>query len=200
MHSCVLTGNAGSGKSTLARLFQALGIDVISADDINRQIIRSSPFIAKWISRATQQQLVANTTLDVDKLRTLLFESEKLRTIVERTLHPLILENINLQRSLLSNKPYCILEIPLFFESEYAYPDIDSILLVTAPEDTLVQRISSRRKYSSKLARQLLNTQLTDRNKFLSSNDIVVNSGNPDALSRIVTNLHHRLLAELNPK
>jgi len=187
-----LTGNAGSGKSTAVDFFRSKGIDGISADAINLNLRNHCQFLTKLLENILQTRLSdKNGLLDAGLLRQIIFSSTSSQETIESVLHPLIIENIDLQLALLPDKHYCIIEIPLLYEADLiSY--VDSVLLVTADRKTLINRIKSRNHLTQQDAESILDKQLADNSKFPPSNDIVLNNDTQEVFQSHLNLLHHR--------
>ena len=75
-----LTGGIGSGKSEVSRRFENLGIDVIDADVIAREVVGvDKPALKEIAEHFGQQILNVDETLNRSELRELIFndQSEK---------------------------------------------------------------------------------------------------------------------------
>ena len=65
-----LTGGIGSGKSTIGSLFSALGVPVVDADIIARQVVeKGSPLLAELCSHFGTDILTEQGELNRAKLR-----------------------------------------------------------------------------------------------------------------------------------
>ena len=187
-----LTGNAGSGKSTALNYFRSKGIDGIGADAINADLRLHSQYLTIVIENTLHEKISdANGLIDTKILRDIIFTSESSRTVIEMILHPIIMENIDLQLSLLPEKPYCIIEIPLLFEAKL-FSLVDSILLVASNRAELAERLKSRKQLSPVEIDAILDSQLADNNKFLLSDDIVLNNSTQEVFHKYLDQLHHR--------
>ncbi|MBL4638741.1 MAG: dephospho-CoA kinase [Proteobacteria bacterium] len=124
-----LTGGIASGKSTVCQLFSALGIEIIDADIIARQLVEpAQPCLKKIIQTFGNHVLLENGELDRAQLRQLIFADEKAKQELENILHP----NIRQQLIKLSDdvsSPYCILSIPLLVETDMTAL-VDRILVI----------------------------------------------------------------------
>ncbi|MCZ6925535.1 MAG: dephospho-CoA kinase, partial [Rickettsia endosymbiont of Ixodes persulcatus] len=96
MFTVALTGGIASGKSTVARYFAELGVNIIDADQIGRELIdNSSEIRSQLVARFGASLLKKNETIDRDKLRAIIFAHPKDREWLEWLLHPLIYQEIN---------------------------------------------------------------------------------------------------------
>ena len=83
-----LTGSIGSGKSTAAATFAELGIDVIDADTIAREVVLpGSPALAHIHQRFGDEILLAEH-LNRAKLREIIFQNPSEKTLVRVTAAP----------------------------------------------------------------------------------------------------------------
>lgn len=185
-----LTGNAGSGKSLVASYFQSKGVPVISTDKINTSLLENSWAIVRNIE-SVSKTTVTNSSGDLDKnnLRNIVFSSSFFRKQLEQILHPIIMRNVALQLSLLSEHPYCIVEIPLLFEAGLEN-HVDRILLVTAKREILLDRLCDRSNISVDSAKSILRNQAQDNTKFGTSDDIVMNNLDLETLYHCLERLH----------
>ncbi len=79
-----LTGGIGAGKSTVCDLLHALGITVILADDVGRQVVeKGSPGLAAIVAAFGQEVLDRNATLDRRKLSAIIFDEVEKRRQLE---------------------------------------------------------------------------------------------------------------------
>ena len=177
-------------KALPSFFFRSKGIDCISADTINTDLRNNCLFLAHIIEQVIQTSLSDNNhAIDTARLRNILFSSKSAQEKLETILHPLIMENIELQLSLLPIQDYCIIEIPLLFEADLL-SHIDRALLVTANRGKLAERIRDRSQLTSNEAAAILDAQLEDKYKFSGSKDIVFNSSSPQAFHDCLDNLY----------
>ena len=190
MFTVAVTGNVASGKSALCGFLSELGAGVVSADKINQRLLRQSDFLAAWLAKIFPQNVVAaDGRLDKAALRSQVFTHPELRERLEAVTHPLIRDNINLQRAVARKAPYLVLEIPLLFETATAYDDIDMIILITADHARLAKRIVARPGLNAEQADAILDTQLPDHAKFTCSDAIIINHGDLKELRQIATKI-----------
>jgi len=89
---CVgLTGNIASGKSTVAQIFTDLGIDVINADHIAKELtVKNSQALKEIVTHFGIGVLNDEGQLNRRVLRELIFNNSLERLWLENLLHPLI--------------------------------------------------------------------------------------------------------------
>ena len=109
MYIVGLTGGIGSGKSTVAEQFAALGVDVIDADIVARDVVApGSDALNRIRDHFGDEALAEDGSLNRGWLRQQVFADADQRLWLEALLHPLIAERT---RELLarSRTPYCLL-------------------------------------------------------------------------------------------
>lgn len=187
-----LTGNIGSGKSYAFRFFLAKKISGISVDSINTELRNHCKFIATLLQKILRRNVLnKNELIDPTLLRRAIFSSRSARQDTENLLHPIILENLELQAMLLPENNYCIFEIPLLYEADLL-ATVDTVLLITADRTTLVRRLAHRDQLSPKEADNILDNQTADKNKFQNSDDIIVNNTTSEAFETCLNLIHKK--------
>lgn len=191
-----LTGGIGSGKSTVARLFADKGIPVIDADIIARSMTEAGePALIAIAEHFGTQVILKDGSLDRPKLRAIIFQNPAERQWLEQLLHPLIREKISQQLATLSasnsKAPYCIIVIPLLLETG-AYPFIDRILVVDAPEHLQLTRVSTRDSTLVAGAQSIVDSQIARDERLKQADDVIVNDGTLADLVPQVDKLHNQ--------
>ncbi|QMT60394.1 dephospho-CoA kinase [Legionella sp. PC997] len=197
---CVgLTGDIASGKTTVAELFSKLGIKVIYADIISRELTKKNELAYKKIvEHYGHRVLKQDEELDRSKLREIIFANHQERYWLEHLLHPLIRQEIEKQVDTCTT-PYCIVEIPLLITKQ-SYPYINRILLVRAPKKIQIARLMQRDKCSTEQALAILSVQPDINIRLESADDLIENNMEIDELTKAVNDLHDKYLWEAKNK
>ena len=112
-----LTGGIGSGKTTIANMFADLGIDIIDADIVAREVVEpNSPALAHISAHFGPEFIQADGYLDRTRLRSHIFSHEQDKRWLNNLLHPLIRASI-LAKIQQSESAYCLLVAPLLIEN-----------------------------------------------------------------------------------
>ncbi|MET0093863.1 MAG: dephospho-CoA kinase, partial [Sedimenticola sp.] len=91
MFTVGLTGGIGSGKSVVTRRFADLGVPVIDADLVAREVVEpGQPALAEITARFGSQLLDDEGKLRRKALREIVFNNNKARADLEAILHPRI--------------------------------------------------------------------------------------------------------------
>ncbi len=191
-----LTGGIASGKSSAASAFKNLGIDIISADEIAKDILqKNSPALKQVVQKFGIEILNADSELDRKKLRGLIFNDSKKRKILDAITHPAIRKQmVDLAQSSLS--PYVVLEIPLLIETGM-HSLVNRILVVTSEEEIQLKRIMQRDNCSHEHAKNILAAQTTNEIRMHYADDCIRNSGSLGKLNNQVQLLHQKYLSIL---
>lgn len=189
-----VTGGIGSGKSTICREFEALGVPVIDADVVAREVvIPGSPGLARVVAEFGPEVLTADGALDRPRMRTLVFAEPARRRRLEAILHPLIRERIAADLGRVQ-APYCLLAIPLLVERGGGYR-LDRILVVDCPEQVQIERVMARDDLTASEVEAIMKTQAPREARLRAADDIISNATDIDAVRAQVANLHQAYLA-----
>ncbi|NNF17990.1 MAG: dephospho-CoA kinase [Gammaproteobacteria bacterium] len=188
-----LTGGIASGKSTVANLFCELGITVIDADLIAREVVLpGSPGLEELIAALGTDLLKADGQLDRKLLRKMMFSDPAIKDTVTGILHPKIRETM-LQRSAAAAGPYHILDIPLLIETGWQH-HLDRVLVVDCAPEVQLQRLIARDGGTREEAQRILHTQSSRKERLAVADDVIDNNHSLAALSQQVYQLHQRYL------
>ncbi len=194
MLKVALTGGIASGKTTVSDLFQELGTPVIDTDVIARELVRpGQPALARIVQHFGSSVLQADGQLDRRQLRRRIFDQTAERRALEAIMHPAIQDELDAQLDRL-HAPYVILVIPLLAESGRQWRQ-DRVLLVDVPEALQIERLVRRDHCSKAEAEAALAAQASRRERLALADDIILNTGEREALARAVRELHDKYLA-----
>lgn len=183
-----LTGGIASGKSSAASCFQHLGITVIDADQIARQLLATGqPLLAELVSEFGPEVLDSTGALDRDALRRRVFESAAERQKLDALTHPAILTRLAEQAEA-AQGPYVILEIPLLVETG-ADQQVDRVLVVDCAPGLQLARLVERDALDPQLARRMLAAQASRETRLQAADDVILNDSGQDELRRMVAGL-----------
>ncbi len=169
-----LTGGIGSGKTAVANYLQSKGIPVYISD-LEAKKVMEFPEIISQIATAFGIEIIgANTTLDREKLASIVFnEPEKLKQL-NGIVHPAVKKHFDNWIIQHSKFPIIVKEAAILFESG-SYKDCDTIITVSAPLETRIQRVLQRDKTTREKILQRINNQLSDEERIERSQFVVKN-------------------------
>ena len=135
----------------------------------------------------------ADGALDRDRMRRLAFGDAAARKRLEAILHPLI-RTESARRRDRAPGPYAILVVPLLVESGVDRSRFARVLVVDCPEAQQIERAMRRSRVSETEVRAILAAQATREQRLAQADDVIDNSGTPEALERQVSNLNEKYL------
>lgn len=189
MYVVGLTGGVGSGKSTVAAHFAKLGIQIINADALAREVVAvGSHALNQIAAHFGSDVLTSEGELNRAKLRQLVFADEQERIWLEKLLHPLI-ANLMQKQIALCDSAYCIVESPLLLETDQ-HTLVDRILVIDASESTQLQRTLQRDNSDEKTIRAIMAAQMLREDRLRRAHDVIVNDNSLHLLESQVERLH----------
>jgi dephospho-CoA kinase len=189
-----LTGGIGSGKSVVAGLFARRGISVIDTDEIAHELTRAGGEAIDAIRSAFGASAIgADGALERDGMRRLAFGDARARKKLEAILHPLIRAE-SARRCDRSAGAYAILVVPLLVESGVDRSRYARVLVVDCTEAQQLERAMRRSGLSETEVRAILAAQATREQRLAQADDVIDNSGTPEALEHQVSNLNEKYL------
>ena len=189
-----LTGGIGCGKTTVAALFKQLNIPVIDADEIAHQLVAiGQPALAGIRQAFGVDFLNPDGSLNRKKIRDVIFSDIEQKQKLEAMLHPLVYQAIQTQLEPL-NTPYCIISIPLLFETNMTGL-VDRILVVDCPVETQIERVQKRDNITVDRILSIIDSQASRVFRKTHGHDVIDNSKTDDRLAEAVKKLHNSYLS-----
>lgn len=141
-----LTGGIGTGKSTVSDTLAELGAAVINADHVGHQAFEPHTEVWEDVVAAFGREIVAqNDEIDRRKLGEIVFNDPKALSRLNKIMHPRMYRMMKEQIEQLREQGVkaVVLEAAILIEAKWT-PLADQVWVTTAPEGTVVQRLSSR--------------------------------------------------------
>jgi dephospho-CoA kinase len=190
-----LTGGICSGKSTATRFFQDLGIDIIDADVIARDLVKpGKPALNQVIEHFGGQLLDSNGELNRNQLREIIFNDPQEKEWLENLLHPKIHQEIERQLSAV-HSCYCIIVIPLLLEKSWQNL-VDLVLVIDTNIENQILRLMRRYKINKQEAKKILAHQLTRKQRLKYADDVIKNNSSLENLKQQVAGLHNKYVQD----
>ncbi|KZZ51337.1 dephospho-CoA kinase, partial [Oleiphilus sp. HI0122] len=169
-----LTGGIGSGKSAASAHFEKLGIHVVDADLVAREVVEpGKPALATIAKQFGADILNEFGGLDRTKLRAIIFSDTNAKRWLEALLHPIIRSEIIRQISN-AESPYAILVSPLLFETDQ-HKLCSRTLLIDAPKELQIERATKRDNVSIDSIEKIIAAQMPREAKQKHADDIILN-------------------------
>ena len=184
-----LTGGIGSGKSTVCKYFRELGVPVIDADLIARQLLLpDQPALNEVLKIVGNEFINERNELDRKALRKKLFEDPQARERIESIIHPLVFDKISEEIDSITY-PYAIISIPLLIETK-AMDKYDRILVIDIPENLQVERVCKRDKINKAEVLKIMKVQASRSERLRFADDIIYNNKDEASLMDQIEKMH----------
>ncbi|CAJ1778765.1 Dephospho-CoA kinase [Aeromonas dhakensis] len=195
MYVVAITGGIGSGKTTVANQFAELGIEVVDADIIAREVVEpGSPALAAIAAHFGADVIAPDGRLDRRQLRERVFTDPQAKGWLNALLHPLIRSEMQRQCAA-ARSPYCLLVVPLLVENRLTAL-ANRVLVIDVDEATQIERTCRRDGVSREQAEAILAAQASRTERLAAADDVLDNqNGTPEAIKSRIFALHETYLA-----
>lgn len=168
-----LTGGIGSGKSTVAKMFEKLGVPVYNSDIEAKSLMLRSKMLRRKIIGLLGEQSYTDTELNRAFIATRIFNDRELLQKLNEIVHPAVRKHF-IKWCEKQDHPYVVQETALLFEngSTNLY---DKTVLVTAPKDIRIDRITARDGSTKAQILQRMENQLGDEQKLALADFVIEN-------------------------
>lgn len=189
-----LTGGIGCGKSTVAKIFAGLNVPMLDADEIARRLVeKGQPALAQIQQEFGNAILNPDGSLNRKTLRERIFSSPQQKQKLESILHPLIYKTLQAELEQLT-APYCIISIPLLFETDMTH-FVDRILVIDCPVETQLERVKVRDGLTDERIQSIIDSQVSRTFRKAKADDLIDNSATDYRLAEQVKKLHNLYLS-----
>jgi len=188
-----LTGGIGSGKSVAGDFFIELGIDVIDADHVSKNILDNNESAKKlFLERFGEKFIDKNNNVDRALLRDEIFKNKDKKEALESIIHPIVREEIfNFIEN--SNSIYKIIMVPLIYETN-SQDFYDKIVVVDCKEENQIIRASKRDNKTKNDIINIMKNQASSDERMLIADEVIKNDSSLDDLKEQVIKVHQKLL------
>jgi dephospho-CoA kinase len=192
-----LTGGIASGKTLVSDYFSELGVPVIDADLLAREVVKPGSkglnSLTRYFSTAI---LTSKGELDRTALRRIVFANPPDREFLDKTLHPLIreLSDARIFDARSDKHSYVIYAVPLLFETDQQ-ERFDRIVVVDVPRSLQFKRLLERDGSDESQANAILDAQATRDERLSIASDVIDNSESIEHTLEQVLNLHEKILS-----
>lgn len=191
-----VTGGIGAGKTAATDIFQALGITVVDADIIAREVVEiGSPALKQIESVFGKSILLENGALNRAKLRDIIFNDDTQKTRLNDIMQPAIRHELLKQLSE-AQSDYVILSAPLLLESKLNQYT-QRVLVIDVPEDEQIRRASKRDSVTEEQIQSIMNSQMKRSERLTLANDIIENTGSLEQLKEQIIQLNQNYLEKV---
>ena len=191
-----LTGGIASGKSTVARILSELGVAVIDADLLAREVVaKGSDGLREVVQEFGSDLLDAHGELDRPKLGQRVFGDADARKKLNAIIHPRIgrLSAERIQLAQQTASPYVVYEAALLVETG-AHRGMNALIVVAAGSERQLERSMARDGLDEAAARARLDAQLPLSAKLDAADYVITNDADLAALRAETLRTHHEII------
>ncbi len=188
-----LTGGIGCGKTAVTDCFTSLGVPVIDADTVAREVVLpGQPALQAIAEKFGPEAITSEGSLNRNWLREHIFSDADAKRELEAILHPRIRAEMRRQLSEVEGS-YAIFSIPLLLETGQD-KTVDRILVVDCDPELQISRVTQRDDASESQTRAIIATQIDRKSRLTAADDIITNNGSLSELRPQVEALHQKYL------
>lgn len=191
-----LTGGIASGKSVVAKVLRDLGVAVVDADQLARDVVApGTEGLAEVVAQFGPAVLRADGSLDREKLASIVFADPDKRKRLNAITHPRI-GALGMQRIAElqhTATPYVVYEAPLLVEVG-GHKGMAAVIVVGADSETQVRRVTERDGSSPEQARARIDAQLPLADKIAVADYVIANEGTLEELRARTLEVHAAIL------
>ncbi len=180
-----LTGGIGAGKSAVSSMLASLGAVVIDSDRLaHAAVAPGSPGLSAIVDAFGPSVRAADGSLDRARMAEIVFADPASRARLEAIVHPRVRsEARRLEREAAQANPSVVVvhDVPLLVETGQA-ASFDVVVVVEAPEEVRLQRLTRNRGMSADEARARIAAQASSHARAAVADVVLDNAGDREAL------------------
>lgn len=180
-----VTGGIGSGKSLVCRIFSILGAPVYNADNEARRILNEDQQVKEKIKQVFGIDVIKEGKPDRNALAQIVFNDASCLKALNEIVHPAVLTDFMLWVEKNRDFPYIIKEAAILFETGTCV-GLDTVILVTAPEELRIQRVKLRNGEEETSIRRRMSNQWPEEKKAALAGLKIINDNEHAILPAII--------------
>ena len=192
MRKVGLTGGIASGKSTVSGMFRELGVPVIDADVIAREVVApGSRALEAIVDAFGEEVLTEEKSLNRARLGEIVFSEPAKKKVLEGILHPEIIAEQDRRLKGLEREgrtPVAIVDAAVMIESG-SWKRFDSLVVVDCDESQQIGRLRLRNGMNEEEAVRRVNAQMPLSEKVKYADHVIDNRGSIDDTRKQVEEL-----------
>lgn len=187
-----LTGGIASGKSTVSNFFKELGVEIVDADIVAREISERKVTIDEICNIFGRDILDENGKIVREKLRERVFQDRELVQKLNSIIHPQVIEYFKERRERNRRDELLIFDIPLLYEAKMDAL-CDKVIVVGVDRKKQIERVIQRDGSSEEVARNIIANQMSLDDKIKRADIVIMNDGTLEELKGKVLKVYKEL-------
>ena len=173
-----LTGGIGTGKSEVTRMLEALGAEVINADQVGHEAYKPDSESWQEVVKAFGEDILQpNREIDRRKLGAIVFGDSDQLAMLNQIMHPRMARIVSDKLESLRGQgaKVVVVEAALLFEAGWDTL-VDEVWATDSPVETVIERLEARNGMSAEEVLKRIDSQM-DRSERLSRSQVIVDNG-----------------------
>jgi dephospho-CoA kinase len=183
-----VAGNIGAGKTTVSKIFEELGAQYISADEIGWAIL---PKTADVLQKRFGEEIMQDHDINKEKLREMVFSDIENLEFLNRVSHPILTKKI-IERMSDIESGMIVVDAALLFDWPDVCKLVDYAILVTARRDRMLAR-AKRKGISERLFEKIVSRQKSEKEMAAQASHVIRNDGTIDELRKKCQEIYQRI-------
>lgn len=184
-----LTGGIACGKSTASEIFQSLGVPVLDADQVARDVVKpESKGLLEIVQHFGMGIKHSDGTLNREALRNIILRDPMAKRTLEQITHPKIFKQMSdwqQQHEQLAT-PVTIVDAALMIETG-SYKLYDAIIVVSCTPSLQQTRLMTRNNIDQQTAISWINSQMALSDKITFADWNIENNSSIESLQQHIT-------------
>ncbi len=194
-----LTGGIASGKSTVSSFFKKLGLEIIDADEVAKEVSQKKDTVERIVKVFGKDILGSDGQVIREKLRKKAFENRELLKNLNEIVHPQVIDVFKKKKEENSEKTIIIFDIPLLYEAGMENL-CDKVIVVYAEKELQTKRIMKRDNNTRELAEKIIEAQMPMEKKIRKADIVINNNGSIEGLENQVNMVYYDLQKNKNAR
>ncbi|MDO5789451.1 MAG: dephospho-CoA kinase [Fusobacterium sp.] len=187
-----LTGGIASGKSTVSNFFKELGVEIVDADIVAREISERKATIDEICNIFGRDILDENGRIVREKLRERVFQDKRLVQKLNSIIHPQVIEYFKERKDENREDELLIFDVPLLYEAKMDTL-CDKVIVVGLDKKKQIERVVQRDGSSEEVAKNIVANQMPLEDKIKRANFVIMNDGTLEELKGKVLKVYKEL-------
>ena len=179
-----ITGGIGSGKSTIAKVFMSMSYPVYNSDTRAKELINSNEELINSIKLSFGDDLYNSQGLDRKKMASIVFNNPEKLELLNSIIHPAVGKDFEKWIDS-QNTSFILKEAAILFETGI-YKSLHKIILVSAPQETRIERVIKRDNTNQEEVLSRMNNQWSEEKKTELADYVIDNSGNKLVIPQVL--------------
>lgn len=174
-----ITGGIGGGKTTFSNLLRDMGFKVYDSDLEARRLQVEDKYVRTQMIELFGRDVYSGNSLNRSLVADVVFNNPGILQQLNAIIHPVVQSDFREWTLFYPNEKYLFIESAILFEAHFD-KIVDKIILVTASEETRIDRVVKRDGLTTEQVKLRMKNQLSDEMKMKLSDVVVRTDRNED--------------------